>query len=120
MTDPQSPNDPAQRPHSVAGDRHLIDTSAPNQGAQGDYAAARSYYEHALAIREQALGPTHPDTAQSLNNLAMLLYDQDQLDQAVPLVERAVAISMERLGASHPDTKRTLGSLDAMRQAAQP
>ncbi|MBP1468985.1 tetratricopeptide repeat protein, partial [Candidatus Chloroploca sp. M-50] len=37
---------------------------------QGNYAAARPLYEHALAIREHALGADHPDTAQSLNNLA--------------------------------------------------
>jgi hypothetical protein len=38
----------------------------------GDLAGARPYYERALAIREKALGPDHPDTAQSLNNLAVL------------------------------------------------
>ena len=29
---------------------------------QGDLAAARPYFERALQIREQALGPAHPDT----------------------------------------------------------
>ena len=41
--------------------------------AQGDLAAARPLYERALAIYEKALGPEHPDTAGSLNNLALLL-----------------------------------------------
>ncbi len=40
--------------------------------AQGDYAAARPLFERALTIREQALGPLHPHTATSLNNLADL------------------------------------------------
>ena len=40
---------------------------------QGDLAAARPLFERALAIREKALGPEHPDTAGSLNNLACLL-----------------------------------------------
>jgi hypothetical protein len=40
---------------------------------EGDFAAARPLYEHALAIREKVLGPEHPDTADSLNNLASLL-----------------------------------------------
>jgi tetratricopeptide (TPR) repeat protein len=44
--------------------------------AQGDLAGARPLYERALAIREKGLGPDHPDTAQSLNNLAGQLYDQ--------------------------------------------
>jgi hypothetical protein len=35
-----------------------------------------------LAIREKALGPDHPDTAMSLNNLASLLRDQgDRADK---------------------------------------
>ena len=40
--------------------------------AQGELAAARPLYERALAIRERVLGPGHPDTATSLNNLASL------------------------------------------------
>ena len=38
------------------------------QDPEGDYAAAHPLYERALAIREQVLGPDHPDTAASLNN----------------------------------------------------
>ena len=34
---------------------------------------ARPLYERALAICEKALGPEHPHTALSLNNLAVLL-----------------------------------------------
>ena len=34
-----------------------------------DYAAAQPFYERALAIREAVLGPQHPATAISLNNL---------------------------------------------------
>jgi Tetratricopeptide repeat len=43
---------------------------------QGDYTAARPLLERALAIREQHLGAGHPDTAVSLNDLALLLQDQ--------------------------------------------
>jgi len=41
--------------------------------AQGDLAGARPLFERTLAIREKALGPEHPNTATSLNNLAYLL-----------------------------------------------
>ena len=44
------------------------------------------YYERALAIREKALGPEHPDTATSLNNLACLLLAQGDLADARPLM----------------------------------
>jgi hypothetical protein len=37
--------------------------------AQGGLAGARPYLEQALAIRRQALGEEHPDTARSLNDL---------------------------------------------------
>ena len=43
------------------------------------YSAARPLLERALAIREKALGPEHPDTARSLNNLADLVYAQGDL-----------------------------------------
>jgi hypothetical protein len=41
-----------------------------NQQALAAYAQARPLYERALAIREKVLGAEHPDTANSLNNLA--------------------------------------------------
>ena len=37
---------------------------------QGKYADAEGLYKRALAIREKALGASHPDVAQTLNNLA--------------------------------------------------
>jgi hypothetical protein len=40
--------------------------------AQGDLAGARSLFERALAIREKALGPEHPDTIRARDNLAKL------------------------------------------------
>src|SRR5579883_1550545 len=40
--------------------------------ARGQYAQAEPLLQRALAISEQVLGPQHPHTAQSLNNLAAL------------------------------------------------
>ncbi len=42
----------------------------------GKYDEAEPLYRRALAIREKALGPQHPDTATSINNLAGLLASQ--------------------------------------------
>lgn len=44
--------------------------------AQGNYAEAEPLYERSLAIFEKALGPQHPNVAQSLNSLAELLKAQ--------------------------------------------
>jgi tetratricopeptide (TPR) repeat protein len=68
-------------------------------------------YERALAIREKVLGPEHPDTATSLNNLAGLLQDQGDLRGARPLFERALAIYEKVLGPVHPDTATSLNNL---------
>ena len=43
---------------------------------QGMYDKAKPLYERSQAIRENVLGPGHPDVAQSLNNRADLLEKQ--------------------------------------------
>lgn len=40
---------------------------------QGKYAEATSLYASAQAVRQETLGPVHPDVAHSLNNRAILL-----------------------------------------------
>jgi len=50
------------------------------------------------------VGPTHPDTATSLNNLAVLYQAQGKYAEAEPLYKRALA-SCEQLGVSHPTTQ---------------
>ncbi|NJM08115.1 tetratricopeptide repeat protein [Candidatus Gracilibacteria bacterium] len=75
---------------------------------QGDLVAARPYLEHALAIRKQVLGMTHPDTRLSLNNLAALLKDQGEYAAACPPLRRArLAILINASG------QRNLAALDA-------
>jgi len=53
------------------------------------FAEALPLYQRALAIREQGLGPTHPDVATSLEHLAHLLREMGQDEQARLLQERA-------------------------------
>ncbi|MCI0599607.1 MAG: tetratricopeptide repeat protein [Beijerinckiaceae bacterium] len=74
-------------------------------GALAAYGQARPLQERALAITETALGPEHPDTAASLNNLAALLSSHGNYASARPLQERALAICEKVLGAEHPHTK---------------
>jgi len=61
-------------------------------------------YERALAIIEKVLGADHPDTARSLNNLAVLLKDQAEYATARPLYERALTIYENVLGREHVST----------------
>jgi tetratricopeptide (TPR) repeat protein len=84
---------------------------------RAQFAEARPYFERALAISEQVLGPEHPDTALSLNNLGYLLQAQGDLAGAKPYYERALAISEQVLGPEHPDTALSLNNLGYLLQA---
>jgi tetratricopeptide (TPR) repeat protein len=68
-------------------------------------------------MTEQALGPRHPYTAQSLNNLGELLQAQGDLTTARPYYEHALAIYPENLGERHPNTASSLNNLGALLQA---
>jgi tetratricopeptide (TPR) repeat protein len=67
--------------------------------------------EKSFSIREQVLGPDHPDTAQSLNNLGALYYSEGDLSEAARLMRRALEIREARLGPDHPDTQSSRQSL---------
>ncbi|MBV9849169.1 MAG: toll/interleukin-1 receptor domain-containing protein [Armatimonadetes bacterium] len=84
---------------------------------RAQYAQAAPLYRRALAIFEQALGPEHPDTAASLNNLAVLYKSQGRLDEAAPLYRRALAIDKEALGENHPGYATDLNNLAGLYQA---
>ena len=85
--------------------------------AQGKYAKAEPHYRRALAIREKALGPDHPDVATSLNNLAALSYAQGKYAEAEPHFRRALAIQEKALGPDHPDVASSLNNLAELYRA---
>jgi Tfp pilus assembly protein PilF len=86
-------------------------------GALAAYSEARPFFERAVTIRERRLGSEHPDTAESLNDLAILLKAQGDLASARPLYERALAIREKALGPEHPDFAESLGNLAVLLQA---
>src|SRR5260370_28766503 len=61
--------------------------------ATGRYQEAIPLAQRALAIREKALGPEHPDTAAALNNLGDLYPATGAYAKAEPLHLRALAIN---------------------------
>jgi len=81
---------------------------------QGRYEEAIARSERALAIREQTLGPEHPDTARSLNNLAVLYHDMGAYAKAEPLYLRALAIREQALGPEHRDMATSLNGLGVL------
>jgi tetratricopeptide (TPR) repeat protein len=78
----------------------------------GSYPAAEPLYVRALQIREQQLGANHPDTATSLNNLALLYESIDRSEEALPLYARAVEICEHALGLEHPSTVTVRGNYE--------
>jgi tetratricopeptide (TPR) repeat protein len=79
--------------------------------ALGAYVLARPFYELALGLREEVLGPEHPATVISLNNLADLLQAQGDLTAAQTLYERALCANEKLLGPDHPNTATSLNNL---------
>ena len=77
----------------------------------GHYAEAEPLLKRSLDIREAQLGPDHPDTAQSLNNLAALYELIGRYDDAEALFQRSLDIKEEQLGPEHPDTATSLNNL---------
>lgn len=81
---------------------------------QGNYSEAQKLLEDALYICEDLLGPLHPSTAVSLNNLAGLLHSCGAYDQALPIYKRALKIKEKAYGADHPEVASTLNNIGKM------
>jgi DNA-binding winged helix-turn-helix (wHTH) protein/tetratricopeptide (TPR) repeat protein len=79
--------------------------------ARAAWAEAESLHRRALAIREKALGPEHPDVAQSLNNLAWLHQHTGRHTEAEGLHRRAIVIAENTLGPEHPDVAQSVSNL---------
>ena len=68
-------------------------------------------HERALELRKAALGPDHPDTLASQNNLAQAYTGAARLDLAIPLLEQTLKARAAKLGADHRDTLATRNHL---------
>jgi tetratricopeptide (TPR) repeat protein len=79
---------------------------------RGEYAAARSLHERALAIRMR-LQPEGPLVADSLHNLGTLLYTRGEYDASRKMLQHALAIREKEL-PDGPDVASTLNTLAAV------
>src|SRR6266705_554827 len=87
----------AQQDEAAALNQNVVDLYNA-----GKYAEAVPLAQRALAIREKALGPDHPDVASLLNNLAELYRAQGRYADAEALFKRSLAIREKALGPDHP------------------
>ncbi|RFU27453.1 hypothetical protein B7463_g8883, partial [Scytalidium lignicola] len=80
----------------------------------GKYSEAEPIYRQTLALRKKVLGPEHPNTLMSMNNLAMLLDSQGKYDEAEPIFRQTLALSEKVLGPEHPNTLNSMNNLAAL------
>jgi len=53
---------------------------------------------------KRVVGPEHPDTLTSMNNLAFTWKEQGRIAEAIELMERCAQLRTKVLGAEHPHT----------------
>ena len=89
--------------------------------ANGQLSEALPPVERALALREKALGPEHPEVALNLMALARLYSSvESKIAESEPLYLRALAIQEKTLGPDHSDTAINLTNLgDLYRKQGQ-
>ena len=74
--------------------------------------------EEAWKIQKVKLGPEHPDTLISMNNLAAAYRNAGKLDLAVPLFEETLKMTKAKLGPEHPRTLISMINLASGYQAS--
>jgi tetratricopeptide (TPR) repeat protein len=104
---------------TVAERRELItaeqaDAQAAALDDKGDFRRAVRFAEQAANIRTRLLGDQHPDTATSLNHLALPYKSLGDYAKAEPLFRQALEIRKKVLGENHPVTAASLGNLARM------
>jgi tetratricopeptide (TPR) repeat protein len=78
---------------------------------EGKYREAIPIAERLLSINKRVLGPEHPDTATSLNNLAGLYDEMGYYAKAESLFQQALHIWKKIGGPEHPYTAISLNNL---------
>ena len=83
-----------------------------------DISRAIPLLERTLTDRERVLGPDHPGTLTSRNNLASAYQSAGRLDGAIPLLERTLTDRERVLGPDHPGTLTSRNNLAGAYQSA--
>ena len=94
-----------------------LNTQALQLHRQGKYGEALVVAERALSLAEKELGPEHPDTLVSVNNLGLLNAAQGRYGEAELLYKRMLAGHEKVLGPEHPDTLASVNILAILYQA---
>ena len=91
-----------------------IGIAKPVLSAERQLTEAEALYRKTLELRSKVLGPEHPDTLISMNNLAILLADRGDrkwFPDASALQRIVLEVRKKVLGEESPDTLRSMHNL---------
>lgn len=94
---------------------HVIGTAF---WALGDWKSAEREMRASVMMREQSLGPTAPATLTTLANLAGIIYEQGDVERALPLSQRVVDGLLATAGESSQQTFGAMNNHALMLKAA--
>ena len=112
--EPSIESDFASQPNVEGAIRHTLGTSYLYLGYP---VQAIRQLERARGIRSTTLGPDHPDTLTSANDLAVAYRTDGQIDRAIQIFRDTLVRRTARLGPDHPDTQTTINNLAVAYQA---
>ncbi|KAJ2981238.1 hypothetical protein NUW58_g6735 [Xylaria curta] len=92
----------------------LLHCTAALFSLRGQLDLAEEVQIRATEILERVLGPTHPNTLTSMNNLAGIYNEQAQLDKAKSLCAKVMEIRKTVLGPEHPETLQSMSILSTI------
>jgi tetratricopeptide (TPR) repeat protein len=84
----------------------------------GRYAEAITLYEATTRKFKGKLGPDHPETLASMNNLALTYQAAGKLDKALTLIEQTLERQKAQLGPDHSNTLTSMNNLALAYKAA--
>jgi eukaryotic-like serine/threonine-protein kinase len=80
-------------------------------GNLGLYVRAQPLLTRALDIRRRVLGPSHPQTLNSMDDLALNLNRQGHFSEAEKVLRDTLDLRRRLLGGDQPDTLKTMSNL---------
>ncbi|MEH0516754.1 FxSxx-COOH system tetratricopeptide repeat protein [Streptomyces sp. B21-079] len=91
-------------PRTATHHRTTLNALAQVLRKAGAFGAARLLHERVLDVETRMLGPEHPDTLTSRNNLGNALFGMGEPAEAIRLLRQTLEGRTRMLGPEHPDT----------------
>jgi tetratricopeptide (TPR) repeat protein len=96
---------------ALSGAGRMLDLATEYLVRRAELRAARAAVEQALPIKEATYGPDHPQVANTLTNLGVVLDELGDLAGARAAQERALATDEAAYGPDHPTVAAILANL---------